>query len=189
MLTTSEHQPWIGDRYGEGIVGQRIAIMGYSHWDDAADTADKTIDTLAAVVSNEGGAAFFSAIRNYFGFSAHRAFWPKVLFFNYLASNIGDGAARYGNADDAKYALAEKRFTRIVREHQPDKLFVFTKKVWERLPSGSTPQGPLDPTSRYEWISYQSPPLAVVLLRHPQGASFAEMSKAVQLGMKIPLRR
>lgn len=180
-----EHRPWVGRNYGEGLGGQRVAIMGYSHWDDAPDTSDKTEQTIADVVENDGGAKFFTAIRNYFGFTSHDAFWSRVMFFNFIPATIGDGAARYRTADEAVCQVAERRFTRLMANHMPNKVFVFTGKVWERLPNGSQNHGPLGPGCPYEWISYNTPPTAVVLLRHPQGANRQVMARAVQLGMDL----
>ena len=96
-----EHGPWVGGEYQlEGLNGQRIAIVGYSHWyeEGGKDDADVTTDVVAKVVRGEDSyekIRFFVEIRDYFGYGCHQDFWPRVLFFNYLSECIGTGPDRY----------------------------------------------------------------------------------------------
>jgi hypothetical protein len=76
-----EHRPWVGKHYSTiGIEGQRLAIVGHSHWgDDDSDGA--TEEVVSRVISGEWSISFFTSIRNYFGYDDHDEFWHRVLFF------------------------------------------------------------------------------------------------------------
>lgn len=65
--TAIEHAEWVGANYDAGIRGQRIAIIGYSHWADAVgEHPDFTCDVVLKV--REGYShSFFDRIQEYFG--------------------------------------------------------------------------------------------------------------------------
>ena len=189
-----EHKVWRGKGYdGEGIRGSRVCIVGYSHWLGAgkeADDADTTTDVVAKVVSGEYRIAFFTQIRNYFGFKEHADFWRRVVFFNYLPNAVGGADARYHSATDVE--PANKRFEKVLAKEQPDKVAVFTMKGWR----GLAPVLALSPCGRVLSLGLKLCELRrydvgkkcvpVLGLRHPQGAPGELMRQAVQWMLDIP---
>jgi hypothetical protein len=82
-----EHAAWIGpdyERSDTSLGGQRLAIVGYSHWlvDGWEDTNEATRDCVSKVMSGELRKAFFTQVRDYFGYDNHTIFWQQVMFFN-----------------------------------------------------------------------------------------------------------
>lgn len=176
-----EHQIWRGERYNDGLRGGlKVAIMGYSHWDDAADHERKTIDTIEGVLSGDDTPKFFSTIRNYFGLDAHADFWPMVLFFNYLPETVGGGSERYRNGTAAQYEAAEGRFMRVIDDHKPDIIFAFSTKVHDRLPNGFIEAATrLKSGHAHGHYDHGGHRTAVAMLPHPQGANGASMRQAI----------
>jgi hypothetical protein len=81
-----QHIPWCGSHYDKGIDGQRICIVGYSHYkeDSEQDTDNFTRVAIQGVIKGTMSIAFFTQIRNYFDFKEHGEFWNRVAFFNYV---------------------------------------------------------------------------------------------------------
>lgn len=108
-----EHTPWRREQYKEGLgqTGQRICIIGYSHYKEANedDADDFTIHVLTAVSNGTSSERFFTCIRNYFEFDNHLDFWRRVLFFNYVPHVIGNSDNRFGIANEQAVARANER--------------------------------------------------------------------------------
>lgn len=177
-----EHKPFKGSEYEQGINGKKIAIVGYSFWHDGEypDSEDWSSFTLSKVMSGAWKPRFFSAIRNSFGFSTHPEFWSRVLFFNYVPTMIGTGAERFATATDEEAAIANTRFERIVDEHRPDLVFVFTKKT--QLGSLGVAFKPLpEPLQMFVQAerSVSGHTSRIVRLRHPQGANGSALKQAI----------
>jgi len=136
-MTIIEHKPWQGLHFHTaGIDGQRIGIVGHSHYDKKGgciDTDAFTENCMGKVMSGKWHFQFFTSIRNYFGFDDHEDFWDRVLFFNYIPSKV---ASAYDYGTPEQIAHAEKRFTRLIRQHKPHKVLFFTNKnkIWQTLP-------------------------------------------------------
>ncbi len=80
-----EHVPWIGAEYsnGSGIEGQKIAIVGFSHYSDNLDSATYTKDLIKSCISSpsedfNGDMGSFNVVPSYFSFHNKSMFWPKV---------------------------------------------------------------------------------------------------------------
>lgn len=178
-----EHSPFKGDEYEQGINGKKVAIVGYSHWHDGeySDHNDFSTFTVENVVKGEWKPRFFSTIRNSFGFSNHKEFWSRVVFFNYVPTMIGTGAERFGTATDEEAISANARFVRIIDEYRPDLAFVFTKKTqlgalqWGFKPLPEPFQGFVQATRTSEGHTSQ-----IVRLRHPQGATGIALKGAIE---------
>ncbi len=186
-----EHLPRVGSDYG-GLDGQRIAVVGYSHWHKPGEVDDEraTLDTVRRVISDEGAGnapqedwsriAFFRQIRNYFGFTLHSAFWPLVAFFNFLPNSVGTGAERFRHGTGGQIDLGRERFLRLLRELAPQKTFVFTRRYWAIVRGASLMELP-DGVPQYSRIfkAVELEGSRVFLLRHPQGARKAPMVETV----------
>jgi len=91
-----EHVEWCPSGYcNSGLLGQRIAIAGHSHWSNEPDHDDFTIDCLQNVVSGTWRIHFFTSIGGYFGFMDPSEFWNQVLFFNFLPTKAGKDLERF----------------------------------------------------------------------------------------------
>ena len=196
---TIVHERWKGAEYTSGIQGQRIGIVGYSHWNgypDRSDYTEFTVDVIRSVISGKGSHAFFTQIRNYFDFDDHGAFWQKVLFFNYVPRCIGGPDERFDVADESWNDSANGRFREILARDAPDKVIVFTSKGWGSLPPFDGPLHPefdsaglagvilRDPCGTYD---ASSKPVMTFGLRHPQCAPAKVMSQAVKQILKVPI--
>lgn len=192
------HEPWKGREYESGIDGQRIAIVGYSHWNGDPERFDHpqfTQNVIRGVMSGESSHSFFTQIRNYFGFDDHGAFWEKVLFFNYVPRCIGGPDERFVVADESWNNSANERFREILNRHSPDKVIVFTSKGWGSLPPFDAPlnldfepaglTGAIlrDPCGMYQAGNKSAMTFG---LRHPQGASAEVMHRAVKWILQLP---
>jgi hypothetical protein len=179
-----EHAAWRGTDYCKtGIDGQRIAIVGYSHWHSAGeeDRPEKTNEIVGRVVSGEYKIQFFTQIRNYFSYADHESFWHRVLFFNFLPNFVGDPNDRYSHGTEEQRSLGRARFARIIREEQPNKLFIFTSRHW--VFGDAMGRSQFDQISpKFSWRAYdvEGHSAKAFFLRHPQGASRALMRRAVE---------
>lgn len=177
-----EHKPFKGGDYEQGINGKRIAVVGYSFWHDGEypDSEDWGAFTLSKVLSGAWKPRFYSTIRNSFGFNNHTEFWNRVLFFNYVPTMIGTGAERFATATDEEATVANARFSRIIDEHRPDLVFVFTKKT--QLGGLGLAFKPLAaPLQMFVQAERQANDHTskIIRLRHPQGANGRALKQAI----------
>jgi hypothetical protein len=179
-----EHSPWIGCHYKDGINGQRIAIIGYSHWlgDGDEDSTEATIVCIRSVMSGEWKIRFFTQVRNYFGFDGHRVFWPHVMFFNYLPCCVGNADGRYDHGTNEQRAVAATRLLTLLREHLPDKVFIFSGRYWAfPLTTGLCQKlGACYSNFCFGTYGAGTRHIPVFFLRHPQGANGDLMRRAVR---------
>lgn len=180
-----EHIPWVGKDYEAGIGGQRIAIVGWSHWcsEGHVETDAETVECIKNVIDGTWNIPFFTHIRNYFGFSdsGHGAFWPKVLFCNYLPACVGDESERYKDGG-VQIPRAQERFLSLLRKHSPQKVVILTSRhgAFPGTDRDLQPLGPEFPKFQYkmyEGDGYQAP---AFFLRHPQGATGSVMRQVIQ---------
>jgi hypothetical protein len=188
------HIPWRGDAYAAGIEGQKLAIVGHSHWlgPDGEDDEDVTRSCLAKIISGEWRIAFFTKIKNYFGIEEHSDFWHRVLFFNYLPDCIGFGEQRYGCGTPEQIVRAQARFLALLREHRPEKVLIFSNsegKGWRTCPPTCEEMNGTDCARlgedfppAFTWGTYDAGGYTVSAfgLRHPQTANSAVMKRAVR---------
>jgi hypothetical protein len=132
-------------------------------------------------MSGEWKIAFFTQIRNYFGYNDHSTFWQRVMFFNYLPSLVGGAEQRFSHGTPEQRHIAQERFRRLIRKELPQKVLVFTSRRWA-FPPMENPQnlGPDFPQFlqvRYDIGGHHA---ATFFLRHPQGASQSLMRRAVK---------
>jgi len=141
-------------------------------------------------VLNGENIAFFKKIPDYFGQSL--TFWNDVLFFNFLPDIVGDGENRYGSGTTQQIIRGKARFLRLVEQHAPDKIFVFSKRAWRQLPPKAEETKGLEcePISEempsFQRGSYRGPrgSVSVFGLRHPQFARDDEMKQVIKLALE-----
>ena len=190
-----EHIPWRGPDYGTSFSGQKLAIVGYSHYLQPHDVDDNqfSIDTVKGVLAKKWDLFFFNQIAGYFGKDLH--FWNDVVFFNFLPSCIGYEEEKFHHGTSEQVAFAKDRVLRIITSEKPDKLLVFTHKGWEGFPQTNEeklgdPTIPLGKSypAQFRWGNYDLDDHHAIAfgLRHPQGAKPDVMRRAVSeiMGMK-----
>ena len=194
-----EHTPWRGPSYKTGIGGQKLAIVGYSHYLQTDDTDDDDFTRqviVEDVLNRKRDLFFFNQIAGYFGMDLD--FWNHVVFFNFLPACIGCVDDKFREGTPHQLALGKARALKVFNDEKPDKVFVFTKKGWLAFPptheetaelDGTRPLGELFPPE-FRWGTYQlsSHPVTACGLRHPQGADGEMMRKAVAKVMAMPYR-
>jgi hypothetical protein len=192
------HAPWIGTHYGEsGMGAQRVAVVGYSHWLEAGckDTDQATIDCISKVVSGrlEKKTTFFDRVRDCFGYDNHEDFWPEVMFFEFLPDCVGGGNDRYKSGTLAQRERAARRFLRLITDHKPDKVFIFTGfNARSRYfpPMDNKPES-IQEFPMFKWGTYTvgDHRASAFFLRHPERASMKDlelMRKAVKHILDLP---
>ncbi len=197
-----DHVPSRGSMYESGIGGQRIAVVGYSHWlgEGEVDSDSATLKTIRKVTAGEDGfdaIGFFVQVRNYFGYSDHTDFWKRVLFFNFLPACVGDAEHRYGSGTKEQIARGQERFLRILEQFKPHKALIFTARGWQECPPTVEERQtnrllilgagfPRFTLGTYELVDHT---VAAFGLRHPQYADPELMRSAVQHILAMPLVR
>jgi hypothetical protein len=181
-----EHDPWVGEKFESGINGQRVMIVGWSHWGDESEDVG-TIGVIERVISGEWRINFFTQIRGYFGFQNDDCFWQRVMFINYLPNIVGGEEQRYGHGTMEQREIGQKRFLRLIREKRPHKVLVFTSRRWA-FPKFDVSEnlGPMFPQfskCKYKIGAHEAD---IFFLRHPQGASKEIMTKAVRYILELP---
>jgi hypothetical protein len=179
-----EHHPHQGPDYFYGIEGNKILIVGNSHWlsKGEADHADITRQVVENVTSGKWRISFFSRIMLYFGFSNHDDFWRRVAFINYVPGAIGIDDERYNHIrSGADVEHARERFLRVIRDLKPDFVLIFSKKIRWALPALETlPLAGGLPDAHMGLLKEGDHTATVFLLRHPQGARSSEMVSVIQ---------
>lgn len=196
-MTEIVHNPWIGRKYQSGIEGQRIAIIGYSHWkgeqDIEEDNENVTKNVLKKVVKGEySDIHFYRKIQSYFDYDSTN-FWNKVLFFNFLPNYVGGAPDRGADGTTAQIEVGRSRFLEIMKKYKPHSVFVFSRKSWESMPptleetlgkkGEHIPGGHSNFERHHYFVGGQS--IQAFALRHTQGALDAVMYPAVSAAMAL----
>jgi hypothetical protein len=191
-----EHNEWINKPiYERGIDGQRIAIVGYSHYlaRDKKDSETVTEDTIHCVLDGKRW-SFFTNISSYFD-DGSADFWNKVLFFNFIPDAIGEHANRYGSGHEKQLERGRDRVERLIARYSPDKLLVFSRKGWCEFPSTLEEANKKDlyslssdPSFTYGTYLYKHGITMAFGLRHPQFATADKMRRAVKEILSMPLK-
>jgi hypothetical protein len=132
-----EHDPWVATRSG-GIGEQSIAIVGYSHHLREATRDHRRLTNIIVrdvIAGKQRGDSFFPRVPTYFGYADSADFWPRVMFFNFLPCAIGTRSDKYKTGSPLQLECARERFCRILREHKPQRVFVFTTKGGTSAPT------------------------------------------------------
>ena len=190
-----EHRPWVGDRYaGEGIDGQRTAIMGYSSYttENTEDYDGYTIECVSKVISGvDRTMRFFNAIPGYFEMPA-ADFYRRVVFFEFVPRAVGGPEQKFAVATLEQAEAGRRRVLRIAQKHQIQKLLVFSAKAWSSMPPMvEAASGPLPslPGTDFRMGTYDLDGVRAIAvgIRHPQNALKAQMRAAVQAALALPI--
>ena len=192
-----EHDPWVGQGYSEGIAGQRIAVVGYSHWRDENDddTDNFTIFVVKRLIEEDQKISFFCRIRDDFSYGSTEKFWNSVLFFNFLPNCVGTASERYDYGTREQVRRGQARFEKLLGAYAPDKVLVFTKRGWSQCPPTREERAgrecqPFCDVSGFTCGSYdlEGKLVSAYGLRHPERANGQQMRLGVQAALAaLPL--
>jgi len=187
-----EHRPWIGPDYRRGIDGQRVMIVGYSHYlREDTDQDGATEDIINRItIKRETWGAFFTAIPKYFDFDDRVEFWNRVMFFNFIPECVGSKEKKFANGTSGQVERARERFVRLIRDAKPkpDRVLVLTTKGWRHCQQALREAGAEQCAAtcneaesplhyRYNVNGHTT---RILGLRHPQGAKNAQMAESVR---------
>jgi hypothetical protein len=176
-----EHRPWCPAGYAGGIKGQRIAICGHSHKSHEGFGPDLTNEILERVVTGEVSAPFFTKIMTAFGYKSPRHFWPKVLFFNFIPTCVDPFHRRTeAGATAGQINQGRTRLLRLLDEHSPQKLLVFSGKVTWATPNISYEDRGATPTGHGQTYPTSSDSVRVFYHREPKRAPQNKLNEFVQ---------
>jgi hypothetical protein len=182
-----DHKPW-KRKSKNGIGGQHIAIVGYSHYGDPTkDSSGFTTWAMKEFISgSQIGGRFFPPIQSYFGYEAQPDFWNRVHFFNFIPVCF-PSEKKFATANKKLVKHAQTRFLRILHEERPDKVFVFTRKGWNQCPSTLEEDDgrrcrPLKSNHEDNWGTYEidGHKVRVCGFKHPLYSNPAKMKRSVQ---------
>jgi hypothetical protein len=180
-----EHDHWRGPDYRKmGVGGQKLAIVGYSHYlqPGGTDSTDFTVRTMTDnVLARCCVPGFFDRIASYFDMDSE--FWNRVVFFNFVPCCIGFDDDKFKGATPDQVASGQARTLKILAAELPDKLFVFTARGWHEFPETNAPTLSLaDRFSSFQQTKYNlaGKRIDAFGLRHPFGAVGRIMRDVVQ---------
>ena len=93
---------------------------------------------------------------------------------------VGESGERFDNGRKDQWEAGRARVLRILDQHKPDKLFVFSTKAWQEFPPTIEDATGVEGQPPLYWHTYEvgnGHRVKAVGLRHPQGAN-AELMKA-----------
>lgn len=136
--------PWIGQRYELGFGGQRLLILGESHYpweDDDRELTDPlppevTRDCVSGVITREVWVGDFWKYLEQAHLNVQRwemapngdEFWQSIAFYNFVQVPVGTGprqAPRWCEFVDARSA-----FRAVIQALKPERIVVCGKRLW-----------------------------------------------------------
>ena len=134
MTATPFFLPWVGAHYANGINGQRLLVLGESHYSDDSRNAypQFTRDIVGRVVAGERF-PFFTRLGGVIQMSTKAtAFsWQAVLFYNFVQQLVG--AQARDRPTEAMWANGFDPLMAVLTEHQPSAVLVAGVGTWGAL--------------------------------------------------------
>jgi hypothetical protein len=145
--TKVKFEPWTGTQYKQGIEGQRVLVLGESHY----HSCDKDKECTDDISGESHHRNLTRDVVEHWKDKSHKSsvsykipklfrkskseFWDSVIFYNYLQEFAGPGAGHRPKAkqwDDKDSAAA---FQSVLDTYNPDRILVLGKDTWTYLPS------------------------------------------------------
>jgi hypothetical protein len=149
LISQASFQPWRGQHYTQGIEGQRILILGESHYHRCED--DRACDNLSDADRNARHSELTRNVVEWWKDHPHRSplshqipklfkmekkvFWESVAFYNYVQAFVGPTARVRPNEELWNESRNAEAFQAVLDRLQPDRILVLGKKLWANLPS------------------------------------------------------
>ena len=169
--------PWVGADYATGLGGQRLLVLGESHYSEDPRNAypNLTRDIVGRVVGGEHFPFFTKLGSVIHGSTEPTTFsWQSVLFYNFVQQLVGAHAR--DRPTEAMWADGFEPFTAVLAEYRPNVVLVAGVGTWDGL-SRYFPQGAQSrPTPSGEqvrlWEFAGLPPIAATWIDHPASFGF-----------------
>jgi hypothetical protein len=155
--------PWIGKNYSNGIAGNKVMVLGESHYCANPSEAIPEITQEVIKCYLNPQAEFEGWMNTYTKFiralsgkeisrETSTEWWNKILFYNYVQEPISGARVRptaeqFRNSSDA--------FFEILETYQPDKVIAWGESLYEHLPNqghNATPITAPDGTEINTWL-------------------------------------
>ena len=174
--------PWIGKNYGNSEYG-KLLIIGDSHYfnnglpNNLENFTKAQIAELDDISSN-----FHKTILKIFNHHTHQEFWHKIAFANAVQS-------AFTNADqvptNAEKDIAERAFKEYLEIVKPEKVIVFSSRLWEHFFNKSgwgNHLGKINDRWNVRALDYVGGTCKAMGLHHPssRGFSVPEFQKVIQ---------
>lgn len=144
MVNEIKFKPWVGNSYLSGINGNKIMVLGESHYcakesDATPDMTNRIITDLFNPDSEHEGykntyTKFIRALSGDFSLSsaeAKKKWWNKILFYNYVQFPISEAREAPSKAE---FADSSPAFFEILEKFRPDCILVWGKRLYNNLP-------------------------------------------------------
>ncbi|WP_375271384.1 hypothetical protein [Sphingomonas sp.] len=186
-----QHEPWVGSNYAVGLDGQKVLIVGFSHWGELEkDNPMITKEVVSAWARGEENVPFCPRIRSYFGDVDPSTFWHSVAFANTLPTLVGEADQRYAEGTKEQRDAIPDRAYGLIEQLKPDRIFVFSRRAWSLWPhyTGSLQNGALlvDEGGEFDAGSYSHEDGEAIAFGfpHPQFTPVEPTKRAVAAALK-----
>jgi hypothetical protein len=169
--------PWVGTQYASGINGQRLLVLGESHYSDDSRNAypQLTRDIVARVVGGERF-PFFTKIGSVIERSTKPTTfsWQAVLFYNFVQQLVGAHAR--DRPTEAMWASGFDPLMAVLTEHRPSAVLVAGVGTWGGLsryfPRDAQSQATASGEDVRIWKFAGQAPMAAAWIDHPASFGF-----------------
>ena len=171
-MQTSTYLPWIGPNYGKSELG-KLLIIGDSHYfnnDEPENLADFTKAQIAEL--DDISSNFHNRIIQIFVHQKHSDFWQKVAFANGIQSAFTSANQVPTKAEKDRAELAFKEYLNSVK---PDKVVVFSSRLWEHFfnkTGWGTHLGKIDDRWNIRELDYDGGKCTALGIYHPSAHGF-----------------
>jgi hypothetical protein len=140
------YMPWKGDIYESS--SPRLLLLGESHYGDAAEHGNATIQLTQDYISGEMNHRFWTDTMNAVrgkpsSVEDRTTFWQSVAFYNFVQKSAG-ASAGIAPTKEMFDASVEAFFT-MLDELKPRAILVLSTRLWNNLPGTGhrSQEGPL----------------------------------------------
>ena len=131
--TTLRFEPWIGDNYETNKDG-KILLLGESHYcGEEEASCGFTREVIQGRIDKEKmESPFFDRIEDMFEEIGYKNVWKQVAFSNLIQNPLDASASQPEQKD---IATIKPAFERLLADLKPDKIVLFSKRLFEVLPT------------------------------------------------------
>jgi len=180
VLPSVRFFPWIGSKYEEGhFNGNRILILGESHYEEPDVTKWLTDDLISAIANGDITHRFFTIVAQLVSGDSVDAldkskFWSEVAFYNFVQVPLRDARVR---PTWVEWLTGVEPFKDVVRFLQPDKIIALGKQVWDVMPNDGIEGDAViigdKSAATYHYDGYIDKRVSCLSLPHPSSFGFS----------------
>ncbi len=134
--------PWVGSNYAKGINGNKIMILGESHYCESIDDATENMThTIIEDLYDEASehepykntyTKFERAIVGHnLSFAEKKNLWNSVMFYNFVQKPMSGPRVRPSSSD---FSESSDFFMEVLDKYQPDFVLVWGNDLYNNLP-------------------------------------------------------